>query len=83
MTFTSARIDSPPGFPAWFYLLGAEVPSFRFADEGANRARAAAAFRRAAQRRIDVADAPGAIRRRYGRQNIDLRQYVTRTNDHP
>ena len=82
MTFASARINSP-GFPAPLCPLDAEVPSFRFADEGANRARAAAAFRRAAQRRIDVADAPGAIQRRYGRPNVDVRQRITRTNDHP
>ena len=83
MTFASARINSRLGFLASLCPLGAEVPSFRFADEGANRARAASAFRRTAQRRIDVADAPGAIQRRYRRPNIDLSQYVTRTNDHP
>ena len=83
MTFATARVNFPLGFPALLYLLGAEVPSFRFADEGANRARAASAFRRTAQRRIDVADPPGAIQRRYGRPNIDVSQYVTRTNDHP
>jgi hypothetical protein len=83
MIFASARSNSPLGFPASLCPLGAEVPSFRFADEGANRAGAASAFRRTAQRSIDVADAPGAIRRRYGRPNINLSQYVTRTNDHP
>jgi hypothetical protein len=83
MAFAATCVNSPPGFPALPYLLGAEVPSFRFADEGANRARAASAFRRTAQRRIDFADTPGAIQRRYGRPNVDVRQYVTRTNDHP
>jgi hypothetical protein len=83
MTFARACVNSPLGFPALLDGLGAEVPSFRFADEGANRARAASAFRRTAQRRIDVADAPGAVQRRYGRPNSDVRQHVTRTNDHP
>jgi hypothetical protein len=83
MTFARAGVDSPLGFPALLHWLGAEVPSFRFADESANRARAASAFRRAAQRRIDVANAPGAIQRCYGRPNSDVRQHVTRTNDHP
>jgi hypothetical protein len=83
MTFARACVNSPLGFPALVHWRGAEVPSFRFADEGANRARAASAFRRTAQRRIDVADAPGAIQRRYGRPNIDVRQHITRTNDHP
>ena len=82
MTFASARINSP-AFPVSLCPLGAEVPCFRFADEGANRAGAASAFRRTAQRGIDVADAPGAIQRRYGRPNFDLRQHVTRTDDHP
>ena len=63
MTFASAY--TPLGFPALLHLLGAGVPSFRFADEGANRAGAASAFRRTTQRRIDVADALGAIQRRY------------------
>jgi hypothetical protein len=83
MTFARAGVNSPLGFPALLHWLGAEVSSFRFAEEGANRAHAASAFRRTPQRRIDVADAPGAIRRRYGRPNSDVRQYVTRTNDHP
>jgi hypothetical protein len=86
MTFARACVNSPLGFPALLYLLdllGAEVPSFGFADEGANRACAASAFRRTAQRRIDVADAPGATERRYGRPNVDVRQHITRTNDHP
>jgi hypothetical protein len=83
MTFATACVNSPLGFPALLYLLAAEVPSFRFADEGANRARAASAFRRTAQRRIDFADAPGAIQRRYGGPNIHVRQHITRTNDHP
>ena len=83
MTFARAAVNFAPGFPALVRLRGAEVPSFRFADEGANRARAASAFRRTAQRRIDVADAAGAIQRGYGRPNSDVRQYVTRTNDHP
>jgi hypothetical protein len=83
MTFAGARGDSPLGFPALIHWLGSEVPSFRFADEGANRARAASAFCRTAQRRIDVADSPGALKRRYGRPNVDVRQYITRTNDHP
>ena len=82
MTFASARINSPTGFHALCPLC-AEMPSFRFIDEGADRDRAASAFRRTAERRIDVTDAPGAIQRRYGRPNIDLRQYITRTNDHP
>lgn len=83
MTFATACVNSPLGFLASLYLLRAEVPSFRLADESANRARAASAFRRTAQRRIDVADAPGTIRRRYGRPNSDVRQHITRTNDHP
>jgi hypothetical protein len=80
--FASARIHSP-GFPALLHPLYSEVPLFRFADEGADRDRAASAFRRTAQRSVDVADAPGAIRRRYGRPNLDLRQHVTGTDDHP
>jgi hypothetical protein len=68
---------------ALLHLCGPEVPSFRFADEGANRAGTASAFRRTTQRRIHVADAPGAIQRRYGRPNLDVRQHITRTNDHP
>jgi hypothetical protein len=83
MTFARAGIYSALGFPALLDGIGAEVASFRFADEGANRARAASAFRRTAQRRIDIADAPGAIQRRYGRPNVDVRQHITRTNDHP
>jgi hypothetical protein len=83
MTFARACVNSPLGFPALLHLPGAEVPSFGFADEGANRACAASAFRRTAQRRIDVADAPGAIQRRYGRPYVDVRQHITRTNDHP
>ena len=83
MTFATACVNSLLGFPALLHLLGAEVPSFRFIDEGANRAGAASAFRRTAQRRIDFADAPWAIQRRYGRPNSDVRQYITRTNDHP
>jgi len=83
MTFATACVNSPLGFPALLYWLGAEVPSFRFADKGANRARAASAFRSTAQRRIDFADAPGAIQRRYGRPNVHVRQHITRTNDHP
>jgi hypothetical protein len=83
MTFARAGVNFAPGFSALLHLVGAEVPAFRFAEEGANRARAASAFRRAVQRRIDVADAPGAIQRRYGRPNRDVRQHVTRTNDHP
>ena len=82
MTFATACVNSPLGFRAMLHLLGAEVPSFRFADEGANRARAAAAFRRTAQRRVDFADAPGTLQRRYGRPNLDVRQHVTGTNDH-
>jgi hypothetical protein len=83
MTIATACVNSPLGFRALLYLLGAEVPPLRFANKGANHARAAAAFRRTAQRGIDFADAPGAIQRRYGRPNIDVRQYITRTNDHP
>ena len=83
MTFAFARINSPLGLPVSLCPLGAEVPSFRFADEGADRARAASAFRRTAKRRVDVADAPGAIQRRYGRPDIDVRQHITGTNDHP
>jgi hypothetical protein len=83
MTFARAGGNSFPGFYALLSLFGAEVPSFRFADEGANRARAASAFRHTAQRRINLANAPGAIRRRYGRPNVGVRQYVTRTNNHP
>jgi hypothetical protein len=83
MTFATACVNSLLGFPALLHLLGAEVPSFRFIDEGANRAGAASAFRRTAQRRIDFADAPGAIQRRYGRPNVEVRQHITRTNDHP
>jgi hypothetical protein len=83
MTFAPARIKSRLGFPASLHFHGAEIPSFRFDDEGADRARAASAFRRTAERRIDVANAPGAIQRRYGRPNVAVRQYITRTNDHP
>jgi len=83
MTFARACVNSPLGFPALLHLRGAEGPSFRFADEGANCAHAASAFRRTAQRRIDVADAPGAIQCRYGRPNVDVRQHITGTNDHP
>jgi hypothetical protein len=83
MTFARAGVDSARGFPALLHWLGAEASSFRFTEEGANRARAASTFRRTAQRRIDVADAPGAVQRRYGRPNSDVRQHVTRTNDHP
>ena len=83
MTFAAASVRSSPGFRAMLDLRGGEVPSFRFADEGADRARAASALRRTAQRRIDVADAPGAIQRLNGRPNLDVRQYITRTNDHP
>ena len=82
MRFAFARIHSL-GFPASLCPLGAEVPLFRLANEGANRARAATAFRRTAQRRIDVTDAPGALERRYGRPDIDVRQHITRTDDHP
>jgi hypothetical protein len=72
-----------PWLPRLASLARRRVSSFRFAEEGANRAHAASAFRRTAQRRIDVADARGAIQRRYGRPNRDVRQHVTRTNDHP
>ena len=82
MTFASACVNSFLGFPASLHWLRAELPSFRLADEGANRARAAAAFRRTAQRRVDFADAPGTLQRRYGRPNLDVRQHVTGTNDH-
>ena len=82
MRFAFARIHSP-GFPVSLGPLGAEVLLFRLADEGANRARAATAFRRTAQRRIDVTDAPGALELRYGRPDIDVRQHITRTDDHP
>jgi hypothetical protein len=83
MTFARACANSPLRFSALLYLLGAEIPSFRFAEEGANRAGAASAFRHAAQRRIDVTDAPGAIQRRYGGPNLSIRQHITGTNDHP
>ena len=83
MTFAGASVNSGPGFPALRDELDAEVPSFRFAEQRANRARAASAFRRTAQRSIDVADAPGAVQRRDGRPDCDVRQHVTRTNDHP
>ena len=83
MTFARACVNSPLGFPALLHLRGAEVPAFRFAEEGANRARAASAFRRTAQRRVDFADAPGTLQRRYRRPNVDVRQYITRTDDHP
>src|ERR1700727_91896 len=82
MTFASACVNSFLGFPASLHWLRAGVPSFRLADEGANRPRAAAAFRRTAQRRVDFADAPGTLQRRYGRPNLDVRQHVTGTNDH-
>ena len=83
MTFAAACGNSPLGFPALLYLLGTEVSSFRFADEGANRARAASAFRRTAQRRIDFADAPGAIQRRYRRPNVGVPSIRYKNNDHP
>ena len=83
MTFARACVHSSFGFPARLDLLGAEFLSFGFADESADRAHAASAFRRTAQRRIDVEHVSGVIQRRYGRPNIDLRQHIARTDDHP